>query len=289
MTLPAIPSWEHNTGKNFHKAAYILGLIRLLYFEHVPNYLEMAMKILPEGLSTDRLPSGSEVRLNFKTGHVAYHTPQGEMVSFSLADHSQKTLVEALLLAMHDYELQNWLSGGSKGTLLDSVYAHADEIGKKLYIPQHDVSDEQPLTFDLQDAADYADVVYRIFTGVARFKARLVGNMTPVVVWPEHFDLSTLWFATEKPDEYSPHINFGFAPYTENVAGLERPYFYAYAYPLPEGYTPPQLPAPARWESKAYRGMYLAYDDVRYQADLEGYVEDLCSQTFNALKTLLGI
>ena len=42
-------------------------------------------------------------------------------------------------------------------------------------------------------------------------RARLNGPMTPIVVWPEHFDLSFLWFASAQATDRFPHMNFGCA------------------------------------------------------------------------------
>jgi hypothetical protein len=50
--------------------------------------------------------------------------------------------------------------------------------------------------------------VYRVFTAAARFRARLEGSQTPIVVWPEHFDLSTLWFPTNDRSDEAPLMDF---------------------------------------------------------------------------------
>ena len=47
------------------------------------------------------------------------------------------------------------------------------------------------------------------------------GPQTPIVVWPEHFDLSTLWFPTNDRSDEAPVMNFGFAPFDEPKVAVE--------------------------------------------------------------------
>jgi hypothetical protein len=108
--------------------------------------------------------------------------------------------------------------------------------------------------------------------------------MTPIVVWPEHFDLSFLWFASPNATQSGPHMNFGFAPYS---AGIDAAYIYAYVWPLPEQYTPPQLPAPAYWNTQPWTGVVLPYNEVAKATDSEAYIEDACASIYAALMGLL--
>ncbi len=103
--------------------------------------------------------------------------------------------------------------------------------------------------------------------------------MSPLVVWPEHFDLSFLLFATELPSESAPHMNFGFAPYSP---GFERPYLYAYAYPLRPGYQTPSLPPPVYWNTTPWTGSVLRYDDIGAAADPEAFTEAACEGIYHA-------
>jgi len=119
---------------------------------------------------------------------------------------------------------------------------------------------------------------------IARWRGRISGHLSPIVVWAEHFDLSTVYFANPEMDEYQSHINIGFAPFTEGV--FERPYLYAYAYPYQENYAIPALEAPLKWETEAYTGIYLAYDDIVGQDEFA--IEALAGKIFTAMQSVLG-
>lgn len=287
MAQPKLEHWE-TTVKAIHQAAMLLGPIQNALFDHVNNYLELTMLIRDYGVASKRLPKGGELCINFKDGMVIYHRPDGEEIYFPISDFTQSTLTEAILRIMKDDEFAELLGDADDTNLTETLYQRLDaDDSKRVFSKIEDISGDEKLEFDADVASDYADVLYGVFTGIARFRATLVGHMTPIVVWPEHFDLSTLWFAPDNPamDENKAHINIGFAPYSGT---LPRPYIYAYAYPYPQSYAPPTLLAPARWETKDYTGVYVAYDDLLESDDLALTIEKLSFSIFDALNGLVS-
>ena len=133
-----------------------------------------------------------------------------------------------------------------------------------------DLLDETPLQIDARQAADYGQVLWHVFTAMSRFRARLNGSMTPAIVWPHGFDLSTLWFATPTALESAPHMNYGFSPFDRAGNGA---YLYAYAYPMPEGFEQLPLPDGARWNTQGWNGMILPYTETVGHDDPEALIE----------------
>jgi hypothetical protein len=289
MSLPSLANWGM-TAHNLHKAARVLGVLRMVRLPHVPNYLEMALKIRPDGLSTDVLPGGSEVLLDFQQASLLVFAQDVQIASIPLAGQSQTSLLKALLSALKSGELADILKDVGEDALIDRFLSAASAAGHDLSSPENQISGNEPLDVDQRVAQNYGQALYRIFTGVARFRAHLNGPQTPVVVWPGHFDLSFLWFATERAEESAPHMNFGFAPYG---GGIDEPYLYAYAYPLPPAQgnltrTLPEVPAPAYWNTQGWTGVVLPYSSIAAVTDPEGYVEQMCERIFRALRPLLG-
>lgn len=283
MHLPQIDHWMP-TALGLHRAAFLLGAVRMMRLPHVPNYLELGMEVGPTGLSTGVLPGGAEVLLDMQEGRFTVTAPDGSAAHIPLAGQSQASLLAALLDALARHELAEALSTAPGDSNTARMVAFLAQSRHK-YPPKHEqLADERPLEIDPETAARYAVAQYRVFTALARFRARLLGPMTPAVVWPEHFDLSFLWFKTAEAEEHAPHINFGFAPYSP---GLERPYLYAYAWPRREGATLPELPAPARWETEVYTGVYVAYDDLLQYDKPELKIEGLCRRIYSALLDVL--
>ncbi|NJK81716.1 MAG: hypothetical protein HC893_12075 [Chloroflexaceae bacterium] len=263
MPLPALTDWM-TTAQSLHKVTQVVAAIRIAVVDPLPNYLHLSTTITPHGLSTGTLPFGT-VLADFAQAAVVYTHADGT-TTFPFADHTQASLKDALLaeLAHHGQPLE----------LAKNESGHEDPL-----------TDSAPLTVDPHFAADYARVLWSIFTATARFRARLYAPMTPIVVWPEHFDLSTLIFTTPDASEEHPHMNFGFAPYSD---GIERPYLYAYAWPLPAtGYTTATLPPLVRLDTPGYGGPLVWYDEFSQMDDVEGFVEEVFMATFRELLLLL--
>ncbi|GEM_PF-398612 len=287
MVIPSLDHFEV-TGRSLHKMAMLLGLVRLLSYEPLTNYLELGMKVVPQGLSTDTLQGGGELILDFKQRAFIYHPRTGTAVTFPFTGQTQADIVETVLAALESTELNQALVGMSGHTALERAVQAAHTRARFTHLDSKEYTDTMPLEVDANIASDYADVLYTIFTATARFRARLTGLMTPIVVWPEHFDLSTLWFHPENTEMEAnkAHLNFGFAPYS---LGLERPYLYAYAYPYPEHYTPPLLPAGAIWHTTGWTGVVVSYDEIVQQAEPALYVEQMLVDIFKALCPLIGL
>lgn len=264
--------------------ARLLGAVRVLAFERQPNFLHLSMKIVPEGVSTDVLPTGGEIRLDMVQLLLVYCSADGAAHIIPLEGQTQADLLEALLATIYPTELAALFPKASGATYTEAAFAGISTLPNRGKLHPELLTDTSPLHFDASAAANYAAALYSIFTAVARFRARIAGSMSPIVVWNEHFDLSFIWFAAE-PDENQPHLNFGFAPYS---TGIDEPYLYAYAYPYPASYDPPSLPPGARWNTDGWTGVVLPYSAIQSQPDAEAQLEAACSGIYRALRPLLN-
>ncbi len=272
------------TLRNLRTAAIPLKAVRMLTMDRRPNFIHLGLKPVPAGLSTDVLPMGGEVTLDFQQLTLVYQPEVGSAKTIPIVGQSQATLLETLLETIYMGELASIVPHNAGESYTGAMFKAAPSLVNRSQPKSQELSDTTLLTFDAQAARDYADALYRIFTGIARFHARLNGSLTPAVVWPEHFDLSFLWFAAEA-DEQHPHLNFGFAPFS---AGIDNPYLYAYAYPYPAQFDVPELPAGARWNSEGWTGVVLPYTEIAQQTDPAIYVEEACTTIFQSLRALLG-
>jgi len=272
------------TIRNLHTAAILLKAVRVLTLDRQPNFTHLGLKTVSTGVSTDVLPTGGEVTLDFRQLALVYQPASGSTITIPISGQTQVDLLETLLQTIYSAELATIIPHGAGESYTEAMFKAAPSLVNRSQPKRQELGDSTPLTFDAQAAHDYADALYSIFTGIARFHARLSGSLTPAVVWPEHFDLSFLWFAGQA-DEQHPHLNFGFAPYS---AGIETPYFYAYAYPYPAQYEAPMLPPGTRWNSEGWTGVVLPYAEIARQADPAAFVEASCAVIFRSLCALLG-
>lgn len=283
MPLPTLTHWE-TTSPHLHKAAFLVGAVRLLTHEHKPNYLELGMKVVPEGISSDTLAAGGELILDFANCAYLYKAADGKEQTIPINGQSQANLLKTLLKLLKLTDLKSVLGDLPDETIVDEMFKMTSQWQNRVKPdPQH-LTDTTPIAINPDVARDYADIQFRVFTAMARYRARLMGPMTPIVVWPEHFDMASLWFSTEKADENEPHLGYGMAPFSP---GIPRPYIYMYAYPYPESYTPPTLPDQVKWETDAYTGPYLSYDTIANQPDPEQFVEDSLAAMYEMMAPLL--
>lgn len=259
MPLPDLFNWQP-TRDSLHRASQVISAVRAEVTPPLPNALRLSLSVIPEGLSTGPLPFGGDLALDFTDLSVVYRQPGETSVRLSLKGHSQWSLAGAVM-----------------GLLA--------EEGHDVSLNRDKLADQSPLHIDAHTAEDYADALYAIFTAAARFRARLFGPQSPVVVWPHGFDLSFLWFAGTGSDEHRDrHMNFGFSP---GSPGFERPYLYAYASPNPDGLTDVPLPLLAHVNTQGWNGIVVYYDDIVNTNDSEAVIEELYGEIYGAVSPLL--
>lgn len=287
MNFPELNDWK-TTSWSLHQASMLIGPIQNAVFARRKNFLHLPQYIEPTGLVSQTLPKGGHIHVDYKDGSIRYVNNTGEIVRLPFADHTQLSLFEALLAALKQDELADFYADVKADTLVEGLIKklHADK-SRIEFLKYEDVAHTDSLAVNMQTASDYADVLYGVFTAVARFRGRLEGHMTPIVVWPEHFDLSTLWFHPDNAEmkDSEPHINVGFAPYTPGL--FEFPYIYAYAYPYPESFDAPTLPDPAFFSKEGFHGAVVKYEDLVGKENVIQHIEDLCFGIFDGLYGLI--
>ncbi len=232
MPVPTLMQLD-STRSSLHRASQVISAVRAAVTPPLPNALRLSLYPVPPGLSTGPLALGGDLLLDYTRQAVVYRQPGEPDAAIDLDGHSQASLTGELLALLA-------------------------EEGHDIPLTGDHLRDDTPLVIDPVTASEYAAALDTIFTAVARFRARLAGPQTPVVVWPHGFDLSTVWFAGAGADEHQdPHMNFGFSPASP---GFDRPYFYSYAYPLPEGFYDVALPPLVRALESPFKGMVFDYD-----------------------------
>ena len=142
-------------------------------------------------------------------------------------------------------------------------------------------------------AADLQSVLSQVTAVMQRFRAGIREEVSPIQLWPHHFDLSMIWLPGNRIPGKDPadeehadkQMNFGFVFGDETIA---EPYFYITAYPLPPEMAAVDLPGDATWKSNGFSGVVLLYRDLRAVEDPTGYLLDLWSGLYEAGKRYLA-
>jgi hypothetical protein len=257
MAFPKLTNWA-TTRTALHQAAQVVGAVRAAVAAPEPNWAHLGLRVVPEGLTTGALTIG-ELILDFRALTILYNPTNQDRVGFPLTQHSQKSLADAV---------ENALT----------------RLGHPTALKRDKITGDAVFDMDTEIAADYARVLFLLHEVFRAFREGLPGEKSQLVIWPHGFDLSFLWFATDVTTEQAPHMAFGFSPYS---AGLERPYLYTYAYPIPDGLTDLELPDHTIWHTQGWTGTVTHYDALITEPDPVRVIEAILRQLFTRVSPLL--
>jgi uncharacterized protein DUF5996 len=147
--------------------------------------------------------------------------------------------------------------------------------------------DTEHATYDPAQVGAYFAAATQAALVLAADRAPYRGRSTPVNAWWGSFDLAISLFSgapAEPPSSDFIMRNAGDAQAVEigwwpGDGRYPHAAFYAYAYPVPEGFDSLPLPPPARWDSSLGE-FILDWDDVRTAADPFGMALEFARSAF---------
>ena len=259
MQLPVLPDWDA-TKRSLHQAIQILRATRLLGTEPLPVELHYSTTPTAYGATTGLLSFGGELQLHYARGAVVYVRDRQEVFAISMVGHHQTSFFDAVF--------QAFAAQGLK----------FEPDGKK-------ITETTPFSFHSEKAALFADVQWRMYQILAMVKGRMFGTQTPIALWPHGFDLSTLWFLDGMDEHKDPQINMGFSPGTPDIG---EPYFYFYAWPVPEGLEK-HIPDAFTWNTNwRTPGGMLPYSRFYTESNPTTYVADLLGEVYRVASSMLA-
>ncbi|MGQ4646223.1 DUF5996 family protein [Lyngbya aestuarii] len=285
---PSLPlaDWQ-DTYATLHLWTQIIGKIRLALAPQLNHWWQSTLYVTPRGLTTASIPY--ETR-NFQ-------------ISFDFLDHQLQIdgsdgITQRIALAPR-----------SVADFYQTVMATLREIGIEVRIwtmPQ-EVAEPLPFEQDYQHAAydpEYAQRFWRILVQVDRvmtvFRSRFIGKSSPVHFFWGSFDLAVTRFSGRRAPEhpggvpnmadwvtreaYSHEVSScGFWPGGGSVV---EPVFYAYAYPIPEGFRDYPIQPREAFYSSEMQEFILPYEAVRQADDPDGVLLAFLQSTYKAAANL---
>lgn len=210
---------------------------------HQRHWWHVSLRPTATGLTTTpiRAEDGTIYELAFDlTRHLLMiNTGVGEMRGVPLQGQSVKQFKEQTLSALAELGIS-------------PAYDHAE------------FRDDAPGVYDQAAVASFWRALGEIHAILREFRYGFHEETSPVQFWPHHFDLAVVWFSGRKvpdrdpndPEYASEQMNFGFSTGDD---GIPEPYFYATAYPAPEGWMGSDLPQGATWYRDGWSGAVLPY------------------------------
>lgn len=237
--------------------AQIVARIRQKLTPPQRHWYHASLRTSAVGLTTTPVLFGSrtfDIEMNFFTHEVNIRTNSGDVDVISLEGQSTREFGEELLEILQTFDIE---------AVLEESYYESDK--ERIY--------SDPYVEALWHALAQIDMTFKTFSKGLRQPTG------PVQLFPHHFDLAVLWFSGRlvhgqdpQDEEHSDEqMNFGFST---GDSGIENPYFYITAYPLPDGLTDTPLPAPAYWHTSGFTGAILPYTALVESADPNSLLMD---------------
>jgi len=193
----------------------------------------------------------------------------------------------AVLIAGQESSQTILLTGQSVNSLAGSILGALDVWGVQPAIDLSLFADETPLGYNPDHAQRYNQILQRLAEIWRGFQSELPGKVSPVQLWPHHFDLSLVWFSGRTVPGVDPNdvenaqeqMAFGFSTGDE---GISDPYIYITAYPFPTGLTATPLPAPACWHTSGWQGALIPYNELAQRSDAVDRLREILRATQRA-------
>lgn len=243
-----LADWR-DTRDALHAYARVLGYYRRGLMPPQKHWWHITLSVSARGLTTTPMPAGSaavELIMSPVAHCVDVVSSRGRSMSIPLQGQSAAELDAAI--------------AGAFGRVGLTVPARRESLETRL----HDYDPEAAARFG--SALSAIDLVFK------EFKGRLREESGPVQVFPHHFDLSLSWFTGRRVPgvdiadaaNADEQMSFGFST---GDASISDAYFYATAYPTPEGLTDERLPAGACWHTHGFTGAVLPYASLAGASD----------------------
>jgi hypothetical protein len=138
--------------------------------------------------------------------------------------------------------------------------------------------------YDPLQASAIADIFWWVSNACINQKAHYKqGVISPILVFPHHFDLSLVWF----PHDDKRQIALGFSLGGGSDDAIATPYVYCTMYPEAEPAPALQITAPAYEQTTGFHGAILGYDDLRTSRDPQVLFSDFAQEATKQFEALL--
>lgn len=246
MDLPELSLADWLTTRNtLHRYCRLLGVVRRSLTPRQRHWSHVTLQVMADGLTTTTIPMG-DVVFELQLDWIRH---QLRMIDSRGAFNVQQ------------------LTGQSPATLLAGVAEFLREPGLPTELHLSDSEDVVPGDWDREAVQRFGTALTRIDSVFKSFKGQRRRETSPVQLFPHHLDLALSWYsgrlvAGQDPadeDAADEQVTLGFSTGDTTIGD---PYFYAIAYPEPDGFVGSSLPAGAYWQTQGFSGAVLPYAAV---------------------------
>ena len=288
IVWPSLPlaAWQ-DTYATLHLWTQVIGKIRLALAPKLNHWWQSTLYVTPRGLTTASIPCGTrnfQISFDFLDHQLQIDTSDGIAKRIALSPRSVADFYQMVL------------------TTLSNI-----GIEVRIWTMPQEVSEPIPFDQDYQHAAydpEYAQRFWRILVQVDRvmtlFRSQFTGKSSPVHFFWGSFDLAVTRFSGRRAPEhpggvpnmadwvtreaYSHEVSScGFWP---GGGSIVEPVFYAYAYPMLEGFRDYPIQPTEAFYSSQMQEFILPYEAVRQTDDPDAMLLAFFQSTYEAAANL---
>ena len=284
-TLSPLHTWQ-DTCTTLHMWAQVVGKIRLELVPRINHWWGTTLYTTTRGLTTSPIPDGRRsfaIDFDFVDHVLRITTSDGTGRSFSLKPMPVAEFFRKTMGALHELD-----------------------VDVEIFTRPVEVTEAIPFEADNQHASYDADAVHRFWHALVQaervltqFRSRFIGKVSPVHFFWGAFDLAVTRFSGRTApkhrggvpncadwvmvEAYSHEVSSaGFWPGT----GVGEASFYAYAYPVPAGFSDYPVQPEAAYFHEALGEFILPYEAVRTADDPDQTLLSFLQTTYEAAAVL---
>ena len=280
---PELPlaEWK-DTYETLHMFTQIIGKIRLKLTPLENHWWNVTLYVTPRGLTTSTISyEGQRFQIDFDF--------IDHLLRIETADGSSKT-IDLRSRSVAEFYQETMASLG----LYVNIWTTPSEIPDPIPFEQ----DLKHTTYD----PEYANRFWRILVEADRvfkdFRSRFIGKVSPVHFFWGGFDLAVTRFSG-RPAPAHPGTPYGarfvdVEAYSHEVSScgfwpgggpVDKPVFYAYAYPEPQGFRDYPIQPPEAFYHTGMGEFLLPYDEVRKVKSPDDVLLSFLRSTYDAAAT----
>src|SRR5438552_309822 len=281
---PELPTaaWRE-TCAMLHLWTQVVGKIRLAKPPGLNHSRHVTLYVTPRGLTTSPVPDGArtfQIDFDFIDHRLRIATSDGTQRHFALAGHSVASFYAATMAALAEL----------------GIAVAIDEMPNELPEPVRFSEDTTHASYDPDAVGCFLQILVNCDRVFKQFRTGFLGKASPVHFFWGSFDLAVTRFSGRRAPRHPggvPHLSDDVAAeaYSHEVlsagfwpggGAIDYPAFYAYAYPVPDGFSATKVQPDAAFFSQELGEFILPYDAVRSAADPDQALLAFLQSTYEA-------
>ncbi|HXH73426.1 MAG TPA: DUF5996 family protein [Bacteriovoracaceae bacterium] len=284
---PALPfdEWK-DTCETLHMWSQIVGKMKMKLSPTLNELWHVAFDVQARGLTTGPIPFQDgmfQVDFDFLDHKLNVITSQGEVKSMELRPRTVTSFYQEFFSILKSFGI--------------SARINTRPVETEPVIP-FEIDDEH-CSYDKEYVSRWWQLQLECTKVLQEYRSKFYGKSSPITFFWGSFDLGTTRYSGRPAPlpkgprfyqlaEDQENFNCGFWPGNISASGLlyGEPAFYAYAYPVPEGFEKASIRPDCAYYDKKFGEFILKYEDVRQSQNPEKLILEFLESAYEVAANL---